>query len=64
MVLTEKQIKRANAALNEVDIRWILKTIFESHAIWGSDIEQSVLTINKLKTKLEGIQKNANIEIK
>jgi hypothetical protein len=64
MHLTEKQIKRRNATLNEVDIRWILKTIFESHSIWGSDIEQSVVTINKLKMKLEEIEKNESIESK
>tara|TARA_R110002020_G_scaffold70129_7_gene182066 strand:+ start:1318 stop:1515 length:198 start_codon:yes stop_codon:yes gene_type:complete len=65
MHLTDKQIKRANATLDEVDVKWILKTIFESHAIWGSDIEQSVITINKLKNKLKEIQKNdKSIEIK
>ena len=39
--------------LNTRDIKWLLKCIFESHNVWGSDIEQAVKTINKLKNQLE-----------
>tara|TARA_Y100000401_G_C8231067_1_gene178140 strand:- start:240 stop:434 length:195 start_codon:yes stop_codon:yes gene_type:complete len=64
MIQTEKQFKNAMSQLNATDIRFILKTIFESHNIWGSDIEQSVKTINKLKTKLKEIEDSEKPQIK
>ena len=64
MLQTEKQFKNAMSQLNATDIRFILKTIFESHNIWGSDIEQSVKTINKLKTKLKEIEDSEKPQIK
>ena len=64
MLQTEKQFKNAMSQLNATDIRFILKTIFESHNIWGSDIEQSVKTINKLKSKLKEIEDSEKPQIK
>jgi hypothetical protein len=39
--------------LGSKDIKWLIKVIFESNNISGSDIEQAVLTITKLKEKLK-----------
>lgn len=39
--------------LGSNDIRWLLKVIFESKNLSGTDIETAVLVINKLKTILE-----------
>lgn len=64
MIQTKKQFTNSMSQLNAVDIRFILKTIFESHNIWGSDIEQSVKTINKLKTKLKEIEDSEKPQIK
>ncbi len=64
MIQTKKQFTNSMSQLNAVDIRFILKTIFESHHIWGSDIEQSVKTINKLKTKLKEIEDSEKPQIK
>lgn len=51
----KKQFNNMQNDLSPADIRWLLKCIFESHNVWGSDIEQSVKTINKLKNKLKEI---------
>ena len=62
--LTEKEKARVEVVLKQInpkDIKWILKTIFESHNVWGSDIEQAVITINKLKTKLKEMEDDAII---
>tara|TARA_Y100001973_G_scaffold102052_2_gene166360 strand:- start:164 stop:391 length:228 start_codon:yes stop_codon:yes gene_type:complete len=62
--LTEKQQEAAKRVLKKLDsndIKWILKTVFESRNVWGSDIEQAVKTINKLKDKLKEMQDDAII---